>query len=248
MKRALLLSFVALSTTMSAKNAIPAGTILPVQLSSSLDSRKSKPGQIITARIMQNVPFAAGARIRAGAKVFGQIIDVVPVQRGSGARIVFRFDRLVSSNRTIPLTTNLRALASMMEVHDAEVPTSGPDRGTSSNAWTTIQVGGEVVYRGGGPVVHGAEIVGKPVFDGVLVRVKSEPGTDCPGSDEGNDQPQALWVFSSDACGVYGFADITIAHAGRTDPVGEIVVTTNESRLKVPSGSGMLLRVNNTQP
>jgi hypothetical protein len=245
MKGALLVGFVALSAGMFAQNTIPAGTILPVRLSSSLDSRKSKPGQIITAKTMQEVPLAAGERIRAGAKVFGRVIDVVPAQNGEGARILFRFDKLLSSNRTVPLTTNLRALASMMEVHAAQLPASGPDRGTSSNAWTTVQVGGDVVYRGGGPVMHDAEVVGKPVFDGVLVRLNSKPGTKCRGSVEGNDQPQALWVFASDACGVYGLADVTIAHAGRTDPVGEIVLSTSESRLRVPSGSAMLLRVNN---
>jgi hypothetical protein len=226
---------------------IPAGTILPVRLSSSLNSHKTKPGQIISAKIMQNVPLAAGARIPAGAKVFGHVIEVVPGQHGNGARISFRFDKLVSSNQTFPLTTNLRALASFMEVHDAGLPSSAPDRGTSSNAWTTVQVGGsDVVYRGGGPVVHGGDVVGMPVFDGVLVRVTFNPRTGCRGSVEGNDQPQALWVFSSDACGVYGFGDITIAHAGRTDPVGEIILSTRETKLSVPSGSGMLLRT--TQP
>jgi hypothetical protein len=243
MKRALMASFVALSAGMFAQNIIPAGTVLPVRLSSSLDSHKSKPGQIISAKLMQDVPLGGGAKIRAGAKVFGRVIDVVPPQLGSGAGIVFRFDTLAFSHRTIPLRTDLRALASMMEVHDAEVPTSGPDRGTSSNAWTTVQVGGDVVYRGGGPVMHGADIVGKPVFDGVLARVNSRPGTKCRDGVEGNDQLQALWVFSSDACGVYGFADLTVAHAGRTEPAGEIVLSTNQTRLHVPSGSGMLLRV-----
>jgi hypothetical protein len=247
MKKALLASFVALSAGMLAQNIIPAGTVLPVRLSSSLDSHKSKPGQIITAKIMQDVPLEGGAKIHAGAKVIGHVIDIVPPQGGSGARILFRFDGLLFSNPMIPLTANLRALASMMEVHDAEVPTSGPDRGTSSNAWTTVQVGGDVVYRGGGPVMHGADIVGKPVFDGVLVKVNSRPGTKCRGAAEGNDQAQALWVFSSDACGVYGFRDVTIDRAGRTDPIGEIVLSTNQTRLHVPSGSGMLLRVNIAQ-
>jgi hypothetical protein len=91
--------------------------------------------------------------------------------------------------------------------------------------------------------MHGANIVGKPVFDGVLVKVNSRPGTRCRGAVEGNDQPQALWVFSSDACGVYGFAGLTIAHAGRAEPADEIVLSTSQTRLHVPSGSGMLLRV-----
>jgi hypothetical protein len=244
MKRSLLAGFLVLSAGLFAQNTIPAGTIIPVQLTSSLDSGRSKPGQIIRASIMQNIPLAPGSSIRAGAKVLGRVVDVVPAQGGSGARIVFRFDTLALPHQAIPLNTNLRALASMMEVHDAQVPTSGPDRGTSSNAWTTVQVGGDVVYRGGGPVMDGANIVGKPVFDGVLDEVNAKPGTKCRGDIDGNDQPQAFWVFSSDACGTYGFSEVTIAHAGRTDPVGEIVLTTDQRRLKIPSGSGMLLRVN----
>src|SRR6202022_477494 len=44
--------------------AIPPGTILPVRLNSSLSSAESKPGQIISARIMQDVPLATGGKIR----------------------------------------------------------------------------------------------------------------------------------------------------------------------------------------
>jgi hypothetical protein len=115
MKRALLASFLALSVGMFAQNIIPAGTVLPVRLSSSLDSHKSKPGQIISAKLMQDVPLAGGTKIRAGARVFGRVIDAVHSQGGRGARIVFRFDTLAFSHRTIPLRTDLRALASMME-------------------------------------------------------------------------------------------------------------------------------------
>jgi hypothetical protein len=157
MKRLLLVGFLMLSAGLFGQNTIPAGTILPVRLNSSLDSRRSKPGQIISASVMQNIPLASGAKIRAGTKVLGQIIDVISAKDGSGARIVFRFDTLALPHQTIPLNTDLRALASIMELHDAQVPSSGPDRGTSSNAWTTVQVGGDVVYRGGGPVMEGIE-------------------------------------------------------------------------------------------
>ena len=244
MKPALLAGFLVLSAGLFAQNTIPAGTILPVRLNSSLDSRRSKPGQIISATVMQNTPLAAGSSIRAGAKILGRVIDILPAQGGSSVKIVFRFDTLAFSGQTISLNTSLRTLASMMEVHDAQVPSSGPDRGTSSNVWTTVQVGGDVVYRGGGPVMHGSKVVGTPVFDGVLDVVNATTGMKCRGVVDGNDQPQALWVFSSDACGTYGFSEVTIAHAGRTDPVGEIVLTSDQRRLTIPSGSGMLLRVN----
>lgn len=243
MKRMLWLSLLMFAADLFAQNTIPAGTILPVALNSSLNSRKVKPGQVITARVMQDVPLP-GSTIHAGAKVVGRVIDVKPANGGSGAQISFRFDTLVVSKRRIPITTNLRAAASMMAVEAAQLPESGPDRGTSQNAWTTDQIGGEVVYRGGGPVADGLRPVGEPTYGGVLVHVSAKPGTPCRGEIEGNDRLQALWVFSSDACGVYDFEDLKIVHAGRSNPVGEITLASDKGGVNIRAGSGMLLRVN----
>jgi hypothetical protein len=246
MKRIFWLSLIMLSMDLFAQNTIPAGTIVPVALNSSLNSRKVKPGQVITARVMQDVPLSPGSTIHAGAKVIGRVIDVKPANGGTGAQVSFRFDTLVVSKRRIPIIINLRALASMMAVEAAQLPESGPDRGTSQNAWTTDQIGGEVVYRGGGPVADGLRSVGEPTYGGVLVHVSAKPGSPCRGEIEGNDRLQALWVFSSDACGVYDFADLAIVHAGRTDPVGEITLASAKGEVNIRAGSGMLLRVNKT--
>jgi len=246
MKRISSISLIMLAANLFAQNAVPAGTILPVALNSSLNSRKLKAGQVITARVMQDVPLSPGSTIHAGAKVMGHVVDVKPANGASGAQISFRFDTLMVSKRPIPITTNLRALASMMAVEQAQLPESGPDRGTSANAWTTDQIGGEVVYRGGGPVASGLQSVGEPTTNGVLVHVSGKPGTKCRGEIEDNHRLQALWLFSSDACGPYDLPNLAIVHAGRDTPVGEITLASDKGNLNVRSGSGMLLRINRT--
>jgi len=221
MKRIVLLSLIMFSAHLFAQITIPPGTILPVALNSSLNSRKAKVGQVITARVMQDVPLPQGT-IRAGSKVIGHITKVKPADTTSGGELSYRFDTLVTGKQRVPITTNLRALASMMAVEQAQLPESGPDRGTSQNAWTTDQIGGEVVYRGGGPVANGLMPVGEPTSNGVLVHLSAKPGSKCRGDIEGNDRLQATWVFSSDACGVYDIPNLEIAHSGRTNSVGEI--------------------------
>ncbi len=250
MKRILLACVVLCATALLGQNAIPNGTILPVEWKTSLNSGKAKVGQTITARIAQDVPLGAGTKINAGSKVIGHVVAVTPADDiDGGAQIALRFDTVVTSKGRIPVTTNLRALASPLEVWDAQLPQSGPDRGTSENAWTTVLIGDdEVVYRGGGPVAKGLDVVGQPAANGVLVHVSGKPGTKCRGQSAGNDQLQALWVFSSDACGLYDLPDLRVAHAGRNNPTGVIILSTAQGEVKLKDGSGMLLRVNGAAP
>jgi len=144
---------------------------------------------------MQNVPLSGRARIHAGAKVLGHVLVSRRATPAEKAQVTLTFDTVLSGKRRIPVTTNLRALASMMEVSQAQVPESGSDHGTSEYDWTTDQFGGEVAYHGGGVITHGSEIVGVTTVNGVLVHVASKPGARCGGAFEGNDRLQALWVF-----------------------------------------------------
>jgi len=239
----LVLSLVPLSGAAFSQIPIAPGTVLPAQLGSSLDSRKTKSGERVRARIMQDVPLSSGGKIRAGAKVIGHVVSVKEGRAGQRAELTLRFDRLEFRHQTVHVSTNLRALAAMMEVEDAQVPSTGPDRGTPW-AWRTRNlIGGEVAYGEGGPVAHGTDIVGEALADEVLVRVKPNPSAGCRGEIAGNIEPQALWVFSSDACGVYGIPGLEITHAGRSAPVGEIVLVSLRGNFNIRSGSGILLRI-----
>jgi hypothetical protein len=134
-----------------------------------------------------------------------------------------------------------------MEIAEAQIPQSGPGEGDVLNWLTTIQIGGDVKYGVGGPVTtaeDASKVVGSGVDGGVLTRVSAKEAAKCRGAVDGNNNPQALWVFSSDACGTYGLEHIHIAHAGRTDPAGVIILASANDNLKVPAGTGMLLRVN----
>lgn len=225
-----------------AQETIPAGTVLPAELSRSLDSSTSKPGQAISARIMQDVPLPQG-RIPAGARIVGHIISVAPANSGKGTEVTLQFDALHLSHRTIPITTTLRAMASMVDVEAARIPSTGTDRGTPWAWMTTNQIGGEAVYGEGGPVTNGSRFVGHAAPGGVLVYLSAKPGSACEDEEDDNDRLQALWLFASDACGLYGFRDMEIMHAGRTSPVGEISIASTQGRLYIPGGSGLLLRV-----
>lgn len=243
MRQILIITLIAISTPLLAQNQIPQGTILPIRLNSSLRSDKAREGQPIEGRIMQDVPLPGGGKIRTGAKLLGHIVSVKARTTGQAAEITLRFDTLDFNHRRIQLSTHLRALASMMEVEDAQVPMTGPDRGTPW-VWATRNLIGDEVAYGEGPVARGTEIVGQATAGGVLIPVQSNPAAGCPDEVAGTVQAQALWVFSSDACGLYDLPHLTLAHAGRTIPLGQITLIAQQGNVKVPGGSGMLLRMN----
>jgi hypothetical protein len=125
------------------------GTILPIQLSSTISLDKAVAGQPICARIAQDVLLENGVVLRRGTKVLGHVVSVTT---GNPARIAFNFDKIeYSKSNSVAVATNLRALASNLEIESAAMPQTGSDRGTPSVWWNTVQVGGEGLY-GSGPL------------------------------------------------------------------------------------------------
>jgi hypothetical protein len=225
--------------------SIPAGTIIPVSLNSTLRSDKSRSRDLITATVMQDVVVGSGETLRKGSKITGHVIEaVVPGDRSDESKISFQFDQVVLGNQNISITTNLRAVASKHAVLAAT-----PQLTSNENTDSQVQIGGDQIsYGSDGLVMVGSQVVGKFTSQGVLAYGGQDLGTPCRGTIDDNDHPQAFWFFSVNACGAYGFGDLTVIHAGRTAPVGEVTLTSKSKVLKVDEGSAMLLLVGGSGP
>jgi hypothetical protein len=230
--------------TRSAK-PIPAGTILPVSLNSTLRSDKSGSGAAIIATVMQDVPLGKGETLRKGSQVTGHVVEAITPGKGSDeSRFSFQLDQVQLGNLTIPITTTLRAIASRSVVLAAT-----PELTSSENADNQLQIGGDQIsYGEDEPVMVGEQVVGKFTKQGVLATV--DPYSDAPsgGTIDDNTRPQAFWLFSVTARGAYGFGDLTILHSGSTEPHGEVTLTSNGKAVKLAKGSAMLLRVEASGP
>ncbi len=232
-------AFLLAAIAMQAQSALPSGTLLPVRLDTTLYAAKAHPGQPVRATVMQNIP---GTLIRRDARLLGHIVQATAPNKGP-AQMEIVFDTVIIQGRAVAFKASLRALASFMEVGAAEAPDEGGDQAIPPVDSTFTQIGGEVVFRGGGPVWDGKKAVGKPTPYGVLALPRANPGSGCRGVIGENTQPQALWLFSTNACGLYGFSHLRIVHAGRTDPMGKIILASDKGKLVIHAGSGILLRV-----
>jgi hypothetical protein len=222
------------------------GTLLPVMLSTRLDAHKDKPGKKVKGRLMQAVWLVNGEHIPRGASVQGRIVEVTAPSQASGSRLALTIDQVIYHGKSQHFTSSLRALASMMDVYDAQLPTTNfADRGTTIDDWVTEQVGGDVVLRAVTTVFshHGDQVARTVNVDEVRGKPLAVPSRGCRAGIAGNEDEQAFWIFSTSACGVYGLEGVKIAHAGRAEPRGEIVLESGRD-LKIAGGSGWLLRVN----
>ncbi len=224
-----LLTLLSMTSLSFAQLLVPPGTVLPVRLLTTLDPNV-KPGTQIFARLMQDVRLAGGT-IPARSQVAGEVFIVAP------GRVDFQFTSIHAKTGVIPIVASLRALASPQAVADAQLPETGPDRGTPPSSWTTDQIGGEIAYRGWSLVADGEDI-GKVRSDGAVLAPLRSSSRGCSAS--ASNVPQALWVFSSSACGVYGYTGLTIGPAGTRSSAGQITLQFS-GRLNLRSGSGLLL-------
>ena len=239
MKHTWILAVLLLPVGMAAQSVLPPGTILPVNLDTGLNATKVHPGEQIRATVMQNIP---GTPIRRRAKVLGQVVDVSYAKNGP-TRLEITFDAVQIHGRMLPLKTDLRAVAGFMTVEEAKTPGEMSSRGITPETADTTQIGGDQVYRGGGPVEEQGQRVGYPTAYGVLVRPRIAPGQPCRGTVGNSTQPQAFWLFSADACGVYGLSNVRIDHAGRSNPRGDIILVSEKGKLNLSGGTGLLLRI-----
>ena len=189
---------------------------------------------------MQNVRTPSGRTIREGSRMIGHVVKVT--QPGSsGSSIVVKFDALEEEGRTTALTTSLLAVASTASVRDAQLPITANSDTDPVSQWVTRQVGGDIVRRGQGRVASQDGVLGTWVGgSSVLIKRTPNPKAGC-SEGPGYDREQAVWIFSSAACGVYGLK-VKIASAGTTPPLGEILITSRRN-VDIGDGSAWLLTV-----
>ena len=226
---------------------IPVGYILPVQLQDSFSVENARIGDVLQAKIAQEVPLPDLRKVKLGSIVRGSVSGVAPDEDEVGVRITFRLNQLIEDDETTSVMTNLRAIASYLAVRDAQTPLTGTDSGTRAGWATTVQIGGDIRY-GDGSLVRNLQKqkVGEGVQGGVLVHIKANPNMGCRGS-VGEDTVQALWVFSADACGVYRLRGVDIVLADPRRHPGEFTLHFKKRDMKLASGTALLLRVTSGQ-
>jgi hypothetical protein len=225
---------------------LPVGLILAARLKDSFKVKDLQKGTIVEMQVMQDTPLPDRDKIPMKALVRGSVVGRAQDSDGPGVNVTFAFTQVAHKDQNFSIATGLRAIASYMAVRNAQTPLNGINTGSPPGWANTVQVGGDIRYGDGGPVRNRhKQKVGKGVLGGVLVHISANPSLGCDGPIKGQDYLQALWVFSSDACGVYGMKEVTLSRTGNSDPVGEFTLHFEKDDMKLDGGTAFLFQIVN---
>jgi hypothetical protein len=223
---------------------IPAATLLPAMLDDPIDSDKSKPGEAISAKLRQDVPLPGGGKIKRESKILGHVIGVTPAADGKPYQITLKFEQIEVNKRPVTISVGLRAYATMELVAQSRQPANA-NSGNGTSVWdlNMSQIGGQIAYNGQKVVRWKGQVVGRiPQPGAVLGLPMANPEQGCAGAAPGSPE-QAFWVFSTNACGIYGNDDMSGKTGLGAENPGEIVFKSLK-KITLRGGSGWLLQVN----
>ena len=84
---------------------VPDGTLLPIEIQSTLSSDSSQEGDAVLAILTESVPLD-GFTLDKGAEVRGRVFTAVPAKRVKGrARLVFGFEEVMENREKISIST-----------------------------------------------------------------------------------------------------------------------------------------------
>lgn len=249
-----LLALGVLTLTVTAASAqsvtLPGSTALPVRFVHSIDSKKAKVGDVVTAKTMQAIALPSGGHIAQGALVAGHVtaveayrFDMTPYTHQKPSQISIHFDHIQQGNAEIPVSLFVRAIASTNDSREA----SYPHRTDDTDTLGTITLVGGASYSPLDKMIQteDGDAIAYNRGDGLFARL-IPAGATAPGSSfqcEGTSTEQSVAIFSPDACGLYGFPGNYMPQNGH-DGSGTFTLAARGRSAKLPAGSTALLQIN----
>jgi hypothetical protein len=214
---------------------LPGKTAIPVMFTHTIDAKKAKAGDVVTARTMQVVLLPNGEELAKGTLVTGHVVEARPfkfdetpyaIQQPSYLSI--QLDHVADGQ----VATSVRALASAMAVGEALTPRRIDE---TDSPGTMMLIGGAHYSPIAKRVTDGPDddIVGYNKKRGVFARLLPG-GVGCDGTQS----EQSVAIFSPDACGLYDFYS---DHLTARD--GAFRLESTHRTVAIRAGSAALLQV-----
>jgi hypothetical protein len=206
---------------------LPPGTVLSVELSKSLDAKKSKPNDKIEAKTASDLLLHGQIVVPRNTKIIGHITEAKAHSKTSpGSEIKFTFDRLLlKGGREFPLQLTAQAIARPLRV--PSLGSGGPDNmpDPSSMPGRMPSMGSQT------PAGAASSATINPKYPDDMTPPPSVNNPDISN-------PSTATPLSAATRGVVGIKGLTLNTSGTVS-----VLTSSEGNVHLDSGSQLALRV-----
>jgi hypothetical protein len=210
-------------------SAIAPGSVLPVQLTKSVDAKKAKKGDEVVAKVTQDLRNNAGTVVvPKDTKIVGHVTEAEARSKEQNeSQVAIAFDHAVMKNgEQMQMPMSIQAIIAPPNRNPADAsaaqPSSYPGSGT----------GGAPAGGGGRSGSMGGTAPTAP-------STAQTSGSAPAGADAGT---QAQQPITGDTKGVVGIANLKLSAA--PDPTQGSVVSSEKNNVKLDDGTFLLLRVN----
>jgi hypothetical protein len=209
------------ATEAQSSNQFPAGTIIPAELSKSVDSKKAKVGDKIEAKVPADLLSHGKIVIPKNTKIIGHVTEAKAHSKESpDAMVGIAFDRIsMKDGREVPIQAAVQAIARPLQ--SAALSTG------AANDSTGMPSGGTPTYGGGGGM-GGA----RPPE-----RVASYPGGTSTGTDPSLPQSGTIAPLGPTSQGVVGMKGLSLKASGQAS-----VISSETDNVHLDSGTQLMLR------
>src|SRR5579864_3468350 len=203
------------------------GSVIPVQLTKSIDVKKAKTGDEVVAKVTQDMKSNSGEVILTkDTKVLGHVTEAQPrTKEQTESQVGIAFDRAVMKNGSeIQMPMSIQAIIGPQNNN----PNGGagqPPEESSVNRPTGTTAGRSSGMGGSTPPPTSTPSSG------------GYPSSEAPAG--GNGRPP----ITAQTQGVVGMHDLKLESTGQTPTQGS-VVSSEKNNVKLDSGTLLLLRVN----
>jgi hypothetical protein len=234
---------VAGATTVPAQSQVlPQSIAIPVRFEHSVDTKKAKVGDEVTAKTIQVIPLPGGRNLSKGAVLVGHVValdafhfDQTPYAHQRPSMLSIHFDKLQTGDAAISVNVSVRAIANTIDSREAAYPHSTDD---TDHVGMMILIGG-TTFSPLDKMIQSedGDAIGYNRKNGVFAKLMAS------GPCSGTDTEQSIAIFSPDACGAYGFGGGYLANSGQ-DGSGTFTLALHGHSVKLYAGSTALLQVN----
>jgi hypothetical protein len=202
-------------------NSFPGGTIIPIELSKSVDARKAKVGDKIEARLPADFLAHGKIVIPRETKVFGHVTDVKAHSKDSpGSKVGIAFDNMVmKKGGEVPIQVVLQAVGRPLQLVDSQAHMNeGAGLPTAA--------------------ASGAGGMGATSPSRTQERVAAIPMSGPAGTESDTPPPTTMAPLGPTSKGVVGMKGLTLEVSGQTS-----IISSQTDNVKLENGTQMNLRV-----